>query len=70
MDLYDCEVGWYSQILVILHFLRTSGVEWERSERVGCLSPSTTKLLVDKMLWNFVSQFERIMGTLNAKIQV
>lgn len=50
--------------------IRTSGTEWDRSEGVGCLSPSTTKLLVDKMLWNFVSQFERVMGVLNAEIQV
>lgn len=70
LDVYDCEMVWSSQVFVILCFLRMSGIEWDRSERRGCLSQSTSKLLVGKMLWYFVSQFERYIGMLNAEIQV
>lgn len=42
-------------------------MEWDRSERRGCLSQSTSTVLMYKMLCNFVSQFERYIGTLKCR---
>lgn len=70
LDLHDWKMVCSSQVVVILCCIRTNGIGWDRTERIGGINQSVSKLSIDEMWWNFVSQFERGgIGMLNAEIQ-